>query len=275
MRMPGRTWVVITLALAGCGPRQEAGRDTGPDVAVTAAPGVAFDYRYGFRLPARRIAGAQEAHAQMCERLGVARCRITGMQYRVTDSDDIDASMEFKLQPAIARAFGKQGIAAIEAADGMLVDSTITGTDAAAAIGQAESVRTDAQAGRERLERELARPGLTAAERGELVRQRGELDNAATSARASVADQRESLARTPVTFTYETGRAIRGFDTGSRLAEAGDTAIASFQWTLLLLLRLLATLGPPALVLGALYLLWRRFAPRWLRPGRWRDGDPI
>ena len=47
--------------------------------APTAAPGVAFNYRYAFRLAAPRIAEVQEQHAQMCERLTVARCRITGM----------------------------------------------------------------------------------------------------------------------------------------------------------------------------------------------------
>ena len=52
----------------------------GPNVGPTAAPGVAFNYRYAFRLPAERIAQVQEQHARTCEGLGVARCRITGMR---------------------------------------------------------------------------------------------------------------------------------------------------------------------------------------------------
>lgn len=60
-----------------------ASRDGGPNVGVTAAPGVAFNYQYAFRLAPTRIAEVQEQHAQMCERLTVARCRITGMFYRV------------------------------------------------------------------------------------------------------------------------------------------------------------------------------------------------
>ena len=47
-------------------------------IAVTAAPGVAFAYHYAFRLPSDHIAAAQEAHAQAGEKLGIARCRITG-----------------------------------------------------------------------------------------------------------------------------------------------------------------------------------------------------
>jgi hypothetical protein len=61
----------------------------GPNVAVTAAPGVAFNYRYAYRLANARIQAAQEAHAQMCEKLTVARCRITGMRYSLVNERDI------------------------------------------------------------------------------------------------------------------------------------------------------------------------------------------
>src|SRR4051812_2612282 len=60
-----------------------AGAPEPPDIAPRAAPGVAFNYRYAFRLPPKRIAQVQEEHAQACEKLGVARCRITGMLYRL------------------------------------------------------------------------------------------------------------------------------------------------------------------------------------------------
>ena len=80
-----------------------ASRAGGPNVGPTAAPGVAFNYRYAFRLAAPRIAAVQEQHAQLCERLTVARCRITGMRYRVVNERDIEAMLAFKLDPAVAR----------------------------------------------------------------------------------------------------------------------------------------------------------------------------
>src|SRR5687768_934297 len=58
------------------------GGESGPDIRPTAAPGVAFDYRYAFRLDAERIAEAQQEHQRLCERYTVNRCRITGMVYR-------------------------------------------------------------------------------------------------------------------------------------------------------------------------------------------------
>jgi len=105
-------------------------------IAVTAAPGVAFSYHYAFRLPSARIAAAQEAHAQACEKLGIARCRITGMRYRLLGENNVEAMLAFKLDPAIARAFGKNGIGVVEAAQGTLVDAEITGTDAGAEISR-------------------------------------------------------------------------------------------------------------------------------------------
>lgn len=64
----------------------------GPNINVSSAPGVAFNYRYAFRLPNSRISAAQEAHAAMCEKLGVTRCRITGMRYSVVNERDVSAS---------------------------------------------------------------------------------------------------------------------------------------------------------------------------------------
>lgn len=90
MRASGTAVCIAIAMLAGCskapdGTDAPAASDTAgaPGIAVTAAPGVAFNYRYGFRLPPRAIAAVQEAHASTCEKLGIARCRITGMDYPV------------------------------------------------------------------------------------------------------------------------------------------------------------------------------------------------
>ncbi|MHA6723259.1 hypothetical protein [Sphingomonas sp. RS2018] len=266
--------LVMAAALASCGAQQE--RETpdvedsaGPGIAVTAAPGVAFNYRYAFRLPAPRIAATQEAHAQACERLGIARCRITGMRYTVSDGYGIDAMLSFKLAPAIARVFGRQGIVAIEQAEGMLTDAEITGVDAGQAIARGESDRSRIAQERGRIDTELARPGIGSAARAELLRQRATLDESIRAATAEVAGQRETLASTPMTFTYASGQAIRGFDATSPFARAADTAIGSVQWTLAVVLWLLAALVPPALALLVVVLLWRRFGSAlkrwWLR----------
>jgi hypothetical protein len=93
--------------------REEAGSGgmAPPGISPHAAPGVAFNYAYSFVLPSKAISAVQESHAAACEKLGIARCRITGMRYSLTDEDSVSAQLTFKLDPALARAFGKEGIA--------------------------------------------------------------------------------------------------------------------------------------------------------------------
>jgi hypothetical protein len=134
--------LLAVFALAACGQAsdREASRDnaadltadassTAPGLSVTAAPGVAFNYRYAFRLPSARIAAVQEQHAQACEQLGLARCRITGAKYRVVGEREIEAMLAFKLDPTVARTFGKTGVDAVGKAQGMLVDAEIEGAE--------------------------------------------------------------------------------------------------------------------------------------------------
>lgn len=269
------TAVCIAIAmLAGCSKAPDnndasAVSDTAgaPGIAVTAAPGVAFNYRYGFRLPPRAIAAVQEAHASTCEKLGIARCRITGMDYRVVGENDIRGSLRFKLDPAIARAFGKRGIDIVQDAKGTLVSAEITGTDAAEAIERAGGTQAEAAAAVARADAALARTDASAEERAELQRQRAAAATAARDAAATAADNRAGLARTPMTFDYESGDAVRGFDTSAPLTSALDTMVASGQVTLAVLLGIVAIFGPPAIVFVIGLLLWRRMR----RPvARWR-----
>ena len=95
----GRQPPDASMAARVPGRRRPSAPPPGPK-SPTAAPGVAFNYRYAFRLPAERVAEVQEQHAQACEQLGVARCRITGMLYRLVNDDDIEAMLAFKLDPA-------------------------------------------------------------------------------------------------------------------------------------------------------------------------------
>lgn len=265
--------VVVTSSLAACseGPQgqetrtrtmdvEEAGAPAG--VSVTAAPGVAFNYRYAFSLPGSRIAAAQETHAAACEQLGIVRCRITGMRYQLLGENRVEAMLSFKLDPAIARAFGKQGIAAITKAEGTLIDAEITGTDAGAEIQRLAADRAQAAEELARIDRELARTNLAASERAELQRQRADQAGRLETVRSGTSAQRESLANTPMVFDYRAGRAVRGFDAGAPFASALDLLSSSAQATLAFVLGTLALLGPPALLLLLGLLVWRRVRPR-------------
>jgi hypothetical protein len=225
-----------------------------PGVAPTAAPGVAFNYRYAFRLPAGNIGRVQEEHAQACEKLGVERCRITAMTYNDDSDGRIEAQLAFKLDPALARRFGRDGIAAVEKAQGELLRAAITGTDVGSEIEAA--ARGQAQQADEirRIEQQLARPGLSSAERVELQQQLQALRGAVRAGQAEQTGRRQQLASTPVVFDYRAGK------TGSRLERAMADAGDNFVGAGITVLVVLVTLLPWAAALLLLWLLWR-----WLR----------
>ena len=241
-----------------------------PDIGPSAAPGVAFNYRYAFRLRGERVRAVQEQHAQACERLGLARCRITGLRYRLVNEQDVEGMLAFKLDPAIARQFGKAGVEAVERSEGMLVDHEVTGVDAAAAIKAAN--RTDAQMSDDlrRIEAQLARAGLQSEERARLQSEAQQLRTMIRSNRASREEQQESLATTPMVFQYGSGDLVPGFDTRSpmshALKQAGNNLVESAATIFLILLTLLPWALLALLGFWIFRKLKRRFNPAEPKP---------
>lgn len=264
--MRGRLLISSLLVLAACskapGSEDAAVEPSGgPDVNLTAAPGVAFTYAYRFRLPAGRIASAQETHAQACEKLGVSRCRITGMRYQLAGENDVRAGLDFKLDPTLARDFGKRGIDAITAAQGTLVDAEITGHNAAAALDRLTTDRARAVDEQRRLDSQLATAGSRATDRGTLQNQRADATRRLAALDDEAASQRASLATTPMSFTYDSGPAIASFDASAPIRSAAAIALGSAQLTLGVALGTSAAFGPPVLLLVLLWLAWRRLGP--------------
>ena len=245
----------------------------GPNISVSAAPGVAFNYRYAFRLPNARISVAQEAHAAMCEKLGIARCRITGMRYSLVNERDVSASLEIKLDPAIARAFGKDATKVVTDAEGMLVDQQISGVDAGSSIERANRGRAELQDELDRVNRELARPGLSSVVRDRLLSEAASL-RAQISALGQQRDaDEESLAKTPMAFFYGSGRAVPGFDEPEPLRDAFSRAAYNFVAGIGLLVIAIASIVPWLLLAALVYWAYRRLSRRfgWIEPGYSRE----
>jgi hypothetical protein len=234
----------------------------GPDVAVTAAPGVAFNYRYAFRLPAERVQGVQEQHAQACEKLGIDRCRITGLRYRLVN-DDIEAMLAFKLDPALAREFGKQGIEAVVRAEGMLVDSEISGEDVGSKIVVAKRQEGNLEEELQRVEAQLARAGLRGSERAELQLQAQQLRERMRASQAVRSEQQESLATTPMTFNYGSGDLAPGFRGRPSFGRALNDAANNFLGALAWIFVALVTLLPWAVLIGLAVWGGRKIARRF------------
>jgi hypothetical protein len=232
-----------------------ASRDGGPNVGVTAAPGVAFNYNYAFSLPPTRIAEVQEQHAQMCEHLTVARCRITGMFYRVNNAHDVEAMLAFKLDPAVARIFGREGTEAVVRAEGQLTESEITGTDVGTQIHDANRSIAEMQADLQRIEARLRTPNLDPGEKARLDDRAQQLRESIRIGSVARDAQQESLATTPMVFRYASGEPTLG----QTLQDTGDSFLDSSALLLKVVIRLL----PWALAAGLIALIALAVRRRW------------
>ncbi|WP_310467786.1 hypothetical protein [Sphingomonas sp.] len=235
----------------------------GPNIGVTAAPGVAFNYRYAYRLPNARIQVAQEAHAAMCEKLTITRCRITGMRYALVNERDISASLEVKLDPAIARAFGKDATKVVTDAQGMLVDQQISGIDVGTTIDLADRGRAQLQDELDRVTRELARPGLSNVIRDRLLSEAQSLRSQIRALGEQKKAGEEALATTPMAFYYGSGRAVPGFDEATPLRDAVRRAGYNFLSALGAIIEVIAALLPIAAILALAWWLFRRAQRRF------------
>jgi hypothetical protein len=236
----------------------------GPDVAPTGAPGVAFSYRYAFRLAAQRVSSVQEQHARMCEQLGPNRCRITGMRYRVVSEEDVEGRLVFRVEPGIARRFGQLGVEAVARSEGMLAESEITGTDAGSTIRQAGKSVAELTADLRRIETQLARPGTASEERARLDYEAQQLRASIRAAQDTRQEAQDSLATTPMTFEYGSGDVAPGFDNRKPLGRAAEEAWDNFLSGLAVLFVILATLLPWAVLA---LLVW--LVVRWIRRRGW------
>ncbi|MBY0284338.1 MAG: DUF4349 domain-containing protein [Sphingomonas sp.] len=281
--MRGKAVVIVALMLAGCA-KSDGGRDApagdamttesaasgsldarGPGISLTAAPGVAFRYAYDFRIPAARISSTQEAHAQACEALGIARCRITGMHYAIgRGARDITASLDFKLDPGIARKFGATGIDTVVKAGGKLGSVDITGTDAGGAIKAIDQESARQRADLDRIEAQLAKLPPKARERVTLQEQADAIRQSLNANAANKGAQQASLATTPMHFDYGTTDSFAGFDADSPIAVGLSLGQQSFLAAMSLLTIVLAGGLPWALLALAGWWIWRRVRKRFV-----------
>ena len=254
--------------------QEEATDASAPGVNVTAAPGVAFNYRYAFQLPSSRIAAAQEAHASACETLGLTKCRITGMRYKLIGDKDVEAMLALRLDPTVARDFGKRATDVVSKAEGRLTDQEITGEDVGSKINSANASEADLRQELRSIEAQIDRPPVTSSvpapptppgdySRANLQNRAQEIRNQLRSVGAARAGDQEALAGTPMVFHYVSGDVVPGLDARSPVRNAMHTAVGSFTTMFSFVLLLIAVLLPWLLLSGLAWWIVSRLNRRF------------
>ena len=282
----------VVLATSSCSQREERGasddlktfevqdeaaapsaRSAAPGIVPTAAPGVAFNYRYGFRLPDATITVAQEAHAAACEKLGLSRCRITGMTYQLDDRERVDATLAVSIDPLLARAFGRDAIGVVEKQEGRLRFAQITGEDQNPALDDAARRQGSANSNIVQLEADLAK-AKGESERVQLREQIRQMRAEIQAAQSAAVESEAKIQRTPMTFAYAGGGATgRGFAGENPAREAWYLFVDSLATMVGFALKALAVALPWLLLLGLAILAVRSRLGLGLR--RWWAGRPV
>jgi hypothetical protein len=243
-------------------------RESGPDIRPASAPGVAFSYNYAFRLDAPRVAEVQQEHQRLCERYTVSRCRVTGMVYRRDNEDDVEAMLSFRVDPAIAGQFGRETVQAVTAAEGLLTNSEITGSDVGSGIQSATRDLAQLEAELVRLEVRLRSAGTS--DKGQLEYEAQMLRQQIRDLRSSRQSQQLSLATTPMVLRYGAGALAPGFDQPPSLSDAledtGDDFLYSLNLLLVVLVRLLPWSAAALLIWGLVRYVRRRRPGLLVRP---------
>ena len=249
-------------------PASPSAEQRAPGIVPTAAPGVAFNYRYGFRLPDSNISAAQEAHAAACEKLGLIRCRITGMTYSLDDRDRVEGTLNITIDPLLARAFGRDAIAIVEKQEGRLRYAEITGEDQNPVLDEAARQQGSASDTIAKLEADLAK-AKTENERVQLREQIRQMREQIEMAKRTAADSEAKVQRTPMSFIYAgSGASGRGF-TENPAREAWYLFTDSLATMVAFILKALALVLPWLVLLALAVVLVRSrlFDPlrRWWR----------
>lgn len=206
-----------------------------------AAPGVAFTYAYSFTLPGEAISKVQQQHAAACARLGLERCRITGMQFTKPRTGEATGRLDLVIAPELAHDFGQDATGLVEKADGSLGNAEVNGSDAGGAIDQSYRQSASLKSEVARIDARLKVAGLAKDTRVELERKLQQLHEELRGEAGGRAEAEKSLATTPMHFDYAT-KGVLASD--NPFAPAAFASLSSAQTALSLVLLIAGYLLP-------------------------------
>lgn len=164
---------------------------------------VAFQYSYAFTLPIANVAAVQDRHAEACEELGAARCRVIDMVFEQDGDSNVEASLTLAVAHDDARRFGRDALAIVTKAEGRVSTTSINGQSKA---DELERLADSGKGMKDRLaniERQLAKKDLAPGLRQSLERQAADLRGDIGEVKLDQNAVDKEIAMTPMQFVYE------------------------------------------------------------------------
>jgi len=185
---------------------------------------LAYRYNYGFRLPAKSVAGTAKSHAEICLEAGPSKCQVLNSSTSSHNESNVSANLSLRAEPQWLETFTAQMQSSVEAAKGEMTNSNVSAEDLTRQILDTDA-RLKAQTTlRDRLQGLLATRNaelkdLLALER-ELARVQGQIESATTT--LNVLRKRVSMSVVDINYQSQSvavsqsalapiGRALKGF----------------------------------------------------------------
>lgn len=231
-----------------------------PGAGTSATSGVAFAYSLAFRLADDSIADAQDRHVRACDALGRARCRVDSIGYEREGDGPARAHLHLRIDPALARSFARDAGDIVRRLDGELTHSSISGEELDSRIDASQQSSAMLGGDLERIERRLARPGLSPRERAELQQQAAQLRGTLRDEETNRRGNESRLSSTPLKLDYVGTSSPAGISSDRPFASAWAASVESLGTAAAFLMMLVGVLLPWLLIGGGGVLAWR-----WLR----------
>lgn len=218
--------LLALLATAACSAADRSGETAAMDVAEEAAPAagagsapvaapgkaipvslprIAYVYEYGFRVPAAKIPVVQRRHADACEKLGPAVCRILDMRQSGAEGDYASGTLALAIAAPRARSFAAQLAKLADAAGAQQTSSAISGEDLSKQIVDTEARLRARTLLRDRLMEVLATRKGTVAELVEAERGVAQVNEEIDQARSWLAEMQGRVDFSRLNLSYASG----------------------------------------------------------------------
>jgi hypothetical protein len=275
-----RNWATFlaATALAGCGasndnrsasappsadvvelePNAKQGAGGAAPVEVS-IPQLAYAYRLGFRLPGDRVAGVQEAHRDLCDRMGPARCQLLALSRGTADNTASAATLKLRVASADARRFTDAATKRVAESGGRTVDTNVEAEDVSKKIVDAEARIRQRELLVGRLTEILRTRTGKVAELVEAERSVAQAQEELDQAKGWLTELRGRVAMSDIDITYSAiAPSASPGGMGDQLGEAVQASGAGFLLGLRMLLTLAIYFAPWALLAGGVFWIVRR-----------------
>lgn len=189
-----------------------ASESASPATTIPAAePHIAYSYTYSYRIGSGEIDAVQAKHVALCDKLGMARCRIASMQKTSVDGEFANASLNLMVDAKIARAFRGNLDKAVSELGGEASNHSVEAEDLSKQMIDTQARITAKQALADRLLVLIRTGGGKVGDLVEAERAFADAQQELDAARSNMAEMQGRVALSKIDISYQSRNASGGF----------------------------------------------------------------